>query len=168
MTDIHIEHRVLKDFAVDPDHNDRTESPQFIDAKERLVKDGHHKCYICGTTESIQVHHRAGEYMFNNVVDYNLLKNFCEEWDIYGYGKLLKNKPITTVDDVRNQMCLCQAHHTGVDHEDGGGGTGIHSLTFNSWIMQKLCLPGANPIPQKGETFDQALERIKKYERKEE
>lgn len=166
IVEAHIENRVLHDFAVDPDHDGRTESPEFIASKARLKEDGHHICYICGTDQSVQVHHRAGEYLFSNVVNYDKLKEFCEEWDLYGYGKLLKKKPITSVDDIRNQMCLCQAHHTGVDHEDGGGGTGVHSLTFNSWIMQKLCLDGANPIPQKGETFADALARVKKFERK--
>lgn len=161
----HVEHRVLHDFAIDPDHDSRTESAQFIASKERLKADGHHVCYICGTDQSIQVHHRAGEYMFNNVVDYDKLKEFCEEWDIYGYGRLLRKQPITSVDDIRNQLCLCQSHHTGVNHMDGNGGTGVHSLSFNSWIMQKLCLDGANPVPQKDETFDQALQRIKQFER---
>jgi hypothetical protein len=166
ITEAHVENRVLHDFVIDPDHDSRTESEQFREAKDRLKHDGHHKCYICGTEDNIQVHHRAGEYMLSNVVDFDLLKEFCEEWDIYGYGRLLKAKPITSVDDVRNQMCLCQAHHTGVDHEDGGGGTGIHSASFNTWIMQKLCLSGANPVPQKGETFADAMARIKQFERK--
>jgi hypothetical protein len=163
----HVEKRIIHDYAIDPDHDDRNESPTFRDAKARLRHDGHYHCYVCGTDQNIQVHHRAGEYMFQNVVDYEKLKEFCEEWDVYGYGRLLKKQPITTVDDVRNQMCLCQAHHTGVDHEDDGGGTGIHSLSFSSWIMQKLALPGANPVPQKGETFAEAMERVKKFERKE-
>lgn len=166
MTTEHLEERTIKDFAVDPDHADRKESPEFRRSKRRLKADGHYKCYICGSTENIQVHHRGAEWMFENIVDFDKLKDFLEEWDVYGYGRLLKHKPITTVDDIRNQLCLCQSEHTGVNHEDGGGGTGVHSLTFNSWIMQKLALPGANPIPQKGETFAQALERIKKFERK--
>lgn len=161
----HVEHRTLKDFAVDPDHEQRTESAEFREAKRRLHEDGHMACYICQGTENLQVHHRACEYMFAGVVDFDLLKLFCEEWDLYGYGKLLKAKPITSQDDVRNQMVLCQAHHTGVDHEDGGGGTGIHAVTFPTWIIQKLALAGANPIPQQGETFAQAQARIKKYER---
>lgn len=165
MTTEHMEERTLKDYAVDPDHANRKESPEFRRSKRRLKADGHFKCYICGTTNDIQIHHRAAEWMFENVVDLDKLKEFVEEWDLFGYGRLLKNKPITTVDDIRNQMPLCQAHHTGVDHEDGGGGTGAHSLTFSSWIMQKLALPGANPVPQKGETFAQAMERIKKFER---
>lgn len=165
MTAEHTEHRVLKDFAIDPDHADRTESAAFREAKARLKQDGHFQCYVCGSEENLQVHHRAGEYMFANVLDFDRVKAFVEEWDIYGYGRLLKAQPLVTLDDVRNQMVLCQAHHTGVNHEDGGGGTGIHSLTFPSWIAQKLALPGADPVPQPGETFAAALERIKRNEK---
>lgn len=155
-----MEQKTIHDFAVDPDHADRTESPEFADAKRRLKEDGHYKCYICGGTENLQVHHRAVEYMFANLADWDKVKEFVEEWDIYGYGKLLKNKLLTSKDDVRNQMVLCQEHHTGVDHEDGGGGTGAHGLTWSSWIIQKLARPGCNPVPQKGETFEQAQARI--------
>lgn len=166
ITKIHFESKTIKDFVIDPDHHERTESSEFRDAKARLKQDGHYKCYICGGTENLQVHHRALEYMFTNVADMDKVKEFCEEWDVYGYGKLLKNKPLTSQDDVRNQMVLCQLHHTGVDHENGNSGTGIHSLTFPSWIIQKLCKDGANPIPQSGETGDMALDRIEKNEDK--
>lgn len=164
---MHMEKRTLHDYSVDPDHAERNESQDFRDAKKRLKEDGHFQCYICQSTEKLQVHHRASEFMFANVVDFDLLKEFCEEWDVYGYGKLLKNKPITTVDDVRNQMVLCQPHHTGVNHEDGNGGTGIHSATFPTWIMQKLAIKGANPVPQQGETFEDAMKRVQQFERKE-
>lgn len=167
MTNLHIESKTLKDFVIDPDHHERTESAEFREVKKRLREDGHYHCYICGTEENIQIHHRALEYMFNNIGDMKKVKDFCEEWDIYGYGKLLKNRPMINCDDIRNMMSLCNAHHTGVDHENNSTGIGVHSLSFSSWIIQKLCLDGANPIPQKGETSDQAIIRIKQYEIKE-
>jgi hypothetical protein len=167
ITNLHIESKTIHDFAIDPEHHERTESAEFDATKKRLREDGHYHCYICGTEENIQIHHRALEYMFTNVGDMEKVKAFCEEWDVYGYGKLLKNKPMTSQDDIRNAMALCGAHHTGVDHENNSTGTGIHSLSFSSWIIQKLCLDGANPIPQKGETSDQAIARIKQYEIKE-
>jgi hypothetical protein len=157
--------REIRDFVIDPDHCERDESEVFRKAKDRLREDGHYKCYICGSEEKLQAHHRAAEYMFNNVVDFELLKDFCEEWDVYGYGKLLKQKPIDTVDDIRNLLILCQPHHQGVNHEEGRGGTGVHNLTFNSWIIQKIALEGANPVPQKGESFEEAMERIDKFQR---
>lgn len=167
MTQLHMEKKTIHDFAVDPEHADRTESAEFVDAKKRLREDGHYKCYICGGDKSLQVHHRAVEYMFANLADWGKVKEFVEEWDIYGYGKLLKNRPMVSKDDVRNQMVLCQEHHTGVDHEDGNGGTGAHGLTFSSWIIQKLCLPGCNPVPQKGETLEKAMSRIAENQKRE-
>jgi hypothetical protein len=152
---------------IDPDRGEREESAEFRAAKDRLKEDGHYKCYICSGTDNLQSHHRGAEYKFRNITDFELLKQHCEEWDIYGYGRLLKNKPITTVDDIRCQMILCQEHHTGVDHEDGSGAIGIHFAPFPEWIMQKLCLPGCNPIPQKGETIEQAIARVKANQRKE-
>lgn len=169
ITKIHIEKKTLHSFVIDPDHYERKESSTFRKAKDRLKEDGHYTCYICGATEELQVHHRAGEYMFENIIDYDLLKAFCEEWDVYGYGRLLKNQPITTVDDIRNSMVLCQDHHTGTSDGNGTGnsiGTGIHQMDFPSWIIQKLAIKGANPVPQDGETTEEAMARVKAHERK--
>lgn len=162
----HAEVHTIKVIDIDPDHGERKESEEFRSAKERLKSDGHYHCYICKGTENLQSHHMAGEYKFRTIVDFDLLKDFLMEWDCYGYSRLMRNLPITTVDDIRNQLILCQEHHTGVDHEDGSGAIGIHYLPFPEWIMQKLCLPGCNPIPQKGETIEQALARVKANERK--
>ena len=162
--EIHIEAKTIRDVVVDPDHADRTESPTFRKAKERLKEDGHYHCYICGTDRNLQVHHRGAEFMFNEIVDFDKLKEFCEEWDLYGYGRLLKAQPITTVDDIRNQMVLCRTHHISVDHENGNSGTGIHDLSFSSWIIQKLAKEGANPVPQPGETAQQAMQDVKSKE----
>lgn len=156
----HVIQRVVHDDVIDPTHADRVESPAFREAKARLRHDGHYRCWVCGTTDAIQIHHRAAEYMFAAIVDYDLLKTFCEEWDPFGYGKLLRHQPMTTVDDVRNCLPLCVAHHVSVDHADGGGGTGIHDLTFPTWIMQKLARADLNPVPQPGETFADVLKRL--------
>jgi len=163
----HAEFRTLKDFVIDPDHASRTESEVFSKAKERLKEDGHYQCFICGATVNLQVHHFAVEYMFENIANLTKVKEFVESFDPYGYGHLLRQQPLLSVEDVRCLLVLCQPHHTGVDHADGGTGTGIHSLTFPSWIIQKLCVDGADPVPQSGETGEQALERVEKNEVKE-
>lgn len=154
----HVEHKTITEVLIDPDHANRKESAEFRKAKERLREDGHYSCYVCGSTNDLQVHHRAAEWMFNNVVDFAKLKEFCEEWDVYGYGRLLKARPIESVDDIRNQMVLCRVHHTGT-------GTGIHEMTFPAWVIQKLAKEGANPIPQPGETVEQVEEEVKEHER---
>ncbi|AHX12928.1 hypothetical protein CH75_06450 [Dyella jiangningensis] len=163
----HIEHRTIKDFAVDPDHVERAESAEFRAAKKRLREDGHYVCWVasCRSTDKLQVHHLGAEWMFENVVDFDRLKAFLLSFDPYGYSRLLQHQPITSVDDIRNMLVICQCHHTGVNHEDGSGGTGIHSCTFPTWAAQCVTVDGGNPIPQPGETFDQAMARIKKHER---
>jgi hypothetical protein len=161
---MHLESRTIKDVVVDPDHAQRTESPTFAASKKRLQEDGHYQCWICGSTQNLQVHHFAAEYMFENIADPEKVKTFVEEFDVYGYGRLMSHQPVVSIEEPRCLMVLCQAHHTGVDHEDGNSGTGIHSMTFPSWIIQKLAKDGANPIPQPGETEAQAVAEIKATE----
>lgn len=163
----HTEYRTLKDFLIDPDHAKREgESAEFDRSVKRLKEDGHYKCRVSGSTENLQVHHFGCEWMFENIVDYDKLKTYLEEHDIYGYSRLLKNQPITSVDDIRNLEVLSQPYHTGVDHENNNSGIGVHDLSEPSFNIQIVCLDGADPIPQPGETFAQTLERIKKFERK--
>ena len=106
----------------------------------------------------MQVHHFGAEWSLAADVDFAKLKEFCEEWDPYGYGRLLRNQPITSVDDVRNMLVLCQTHHTGVDHENNNSGTGIHSMSFPAFVIQKICKKDCNPIPQPGETEQDIIE----------
>lgn len=134
----HVMTKTITETYIDPDHAERSESSEFRKSKQRLKEDGHYRCYVCGTTEMLQVHHRASEWMFANIVDYDKLKAFCEEWDVYGYGKLLQHRPITSVDDIRNQLVLCRKHHI-------EKGTGIHEMTFPVFLMQKLAK--VDPIP---------------------
>lgn len=145
---------------MDPNHEDRTESPEFREAKARLKADGHMKCWVCGTTEGLQVHHAALEWSTRALADFDKIKAFVEEFDPYGYGRLLRNQPITSVEEVRCCLVLCQKHHTGIDSTDGGMGTGIHDLDWPTFLMQKLSRSGIDPVPQQGETADQALQRI--------
>lgn len=161
MSDV-VEHemkRSLTEIVIDPTHVERTASAEFERNRARLKEDGHFHCYVCGSTEDLQVHHMA-EWMFANVVDFVKLKQFVEEFDPYGYGRLLKNKPIETVDDIRCLLVLDQKHHTGVDHTDGGSGTGIHEVTFPVWLIQKLAQDGKDPVPQNGETVEQVEKRV--------
>jgi hypothetical protein len=69
---------------------------------------------------------------------------------------------MTSPDDVRNMLVLCQEHHTGVDHENSG--TGIHQITFPVWLIQKLAKTGIDAVPQSGETLEQAEQTLKENE----
>lgn len=161
----HVMTRTLHEVVITPDHAKRTESAEFRASKERLRADGHYQCWVCGSTENLQVHHFGIEWSLANVADWKKVKAFVEEWDPYGYGRLLKHKSMKSPDDIRNMLVLCQEHHTGVDHADGGSGTGIHQMSFPIWIVQKLALSGANPVPQVDESVKQAEQTVKEHEK---
>lgn len=161
---MHAMTRNLKEIVITPDHVKRSESAEFRAAKKRLKEDGHYSCWVCGSTENLQLHHYGGEWSLANVIDLDKLKEYCETFDVYGYGRLLKNQPMKSVDDIRNMMWLCQEHHTGVDHEDGGYGTGIHEISFPVWLSQKLAKDGVDIVPQSGETLELAEQTVKNGE----
>lgn len=138
--------RHLVEIVNDPAHAQRTESEEFRRSKARLKADGHYRCYVCGTTEHIEIHHYGAEWMFAPVVDFAKLQAFCEDWDPYGYGRLLRHVPMTSVDDVRNCLALCHEHH--LSGAEDGAANGIHNITFPAWISQKLVKAGAETVPQ--------------------
>lgn len=133
--------RMLKEVVITPSHAKRKESKEFRASKKRLKQDGHYKCWACGGTNKLQVHHYGGEWSLESDIDMNLLKEFLAEWDVYGYSRLMRNLPLETVDDVRNMMVLCQKHHTGKEH-------GIHEITFPIWITQRIEKAGVDAIPE--------------------
>ncbi|WP_035350825.1 hypothetical protein [Fictibacillus gelatini] len=159
----HIITRHLKEVVIVPEHVERTESAEFRKSKKRLKEDGHYRCWMCGSQENLHVHHVGLEWSLANIGDFAKLKEFLEMFDVYGYGRLLKNQPITSVDDIRNMMVLCQEHHTGVNHENGGSGTGIHEITFPIWLIQKLAKDGVHAVPQAGETLQEAEKTVKEH-----
>jgi hypothetical protein len=127
----HIMRRTFTEDYTVPSHVDRSESPEFKQAKKRLMEEGHDECFICGSKEDLQIHHFLAEWSMENSVDFSKLRRLTLLFDIYGYGKKLKNTPVTTIDDIRNCMVLCRTHHTGTY-------TGVHNLTFTVWLLQLL------------------------------
>jgi hypothetical protein len=156
----HTEAINLKDVEIVHGHVPRAaESAEFTRGVKQIKADGHGKCFVCNATSDLQSHHFLAEWSEADLVDFNLLKWLAEIFDIYGYGAKMKDTPITSVDDIRNQMVLCQPHHTGVN-ETAGDPTGIHNLVFPFWIAQVNCKKGECPVPQAGETIEQAEKRI--------
>lgn len=141
------EHEMVKhltEYIIVPEHEKRAESEEFRKAKERLKADGHYKCFISGATENLQVHHFLAEWCLEPVVDFDKLKELAEKFDPYGYGKLLKNIPMTSVDDIRNMLVLEEKFHI---HP----GTGIHATDFPTFIIQAVCKAGESPVEDKNE-----------------
>ena len=134
------------------DHPPRKgESEEFRAAVRRLRADGHHRCFVCGTEVEIECHHFLCEWSLAGEADFAKLFRLAKIFDVYGYGRLLENLPITTVDDVRNMMNLCKAHH--IERV-----TGIHSTTFSAWVSQCLAREGVEIVPQDRAEIEQLLE----------
>ena len=152
----HIEKVTATAIMIVSGHEERTESPEFRASVKRLKDDGHYVCWMSGlkdgdkrpdgTIVDLQVHHCFMEWCLEEVCDFARLKSMCEEWDIYGYGRLMKNIPITSVDDIRQMLVLDQIFHTGGASD--GVANGIHFIPFPYWIAQKIAKDGMNPIPE--------------------
>ena len=93
MPSIHLIERTLHVLSVDPNEKPRKESAAFRAAKKRMRQDGHYHCYVCGMTEAqakaagqaIESHHFGAEYQYAAIVDYDKLKAYLLQHDIYGY-----------------------------------------------------------------------------------
>ena len=124
-----------------PTHIERKgESSTFLANVKRLKADGHYKCWICGGTEDIQIHHLIAEWCLSNSIDMTKLMDVACVFDPYGYSKTVTGA-IESVDDIRNLMALCQKHHTGKIE-------GIHETTFSAWISQRIAKDGVEIVPQ--------------------
>lgn len=110
---------------------ERVESLLFRKNKQKLKNEGHGQCFICGSTENINTHHMMCPYAKQGEVDYHKLKEVCEAMDIYGYSEQLKDIPLTSVDDIRNLINVCEGHHKKSD-------CGIHNVPLADWLMQKV------------------------------
>lgn len=141
MVEQHRQTREIEEIVIYPEHAQRKESKEFKESKKRLKEDGHYKCWICGATENLQVHHFGAEWALANDCDFDKLKDFLLLFDVYGYSNLLKDKPLTSPDDIRNMMVLCEEHHTKKIR-------GIHETTFPIWQAQKW-YKSYDPVPDK-------------------
>lgn len=110
---------------------ERVESLLFRANKEKLKAEGNKKCFICGTDQEIEVHHIFCAWSRQQEADYEKLKEVTLCFDVYGYSHEMKEQAITSVDDIRNLICLCEGHHKRTDH-------GIHNIPFGDWIMQRV------------------------------
>lgn len=127
----HKDTSILKESVIIPQHGERKESALFRNSKKKLREDGHYKCWVCDKTENLEVHHFLCSWAMQNICDYDKLKELTISFDLYGYGKKHADRPLISVDDIRNLVVLCRYHHKETY-------TGIHNITFPTWILQKV------------------------------
>lgn len=163
----HVESVNVQSIEIVHGHAERgSESAEFHRNVAQLKKDGHGYClatyFLTGkkVTENLQVHHFIAEWSEGpETVDFDKLRRLSQIFDIYGYGKALGDKPIESVDDIRNMMVLSQQYHTGVNHT-AGNPTGIHNTLFPFWIAILNAKEGKCPVPLAGETVEDAKKRL--------
>lgn len=99
------------------DHQERTESNEFVKTKRQLHEEGH-ECYIGnGFCEGgLEVHHNLVEYSADSEIDWDRFKEDHPE--------------VTSVDDIDQMLVLCEKHHR---HEYFG----IHNIDYPTWELQR-------------------------------
>jgi hypothetical protein len=117
----HDQIRIMKEVAHYPDHEQRTEDPEFRKTKKELKADKEHwKCFIdnkhCTYDEPLEVHHNIVEFAAANEVD----------WD-----RVKQDFPLVDGISDRDQMrILCRLHHR-------SPGYGIHEMSYPIWQLQR-------------------------------
>lgn len=117
-----------------PSHEQRTESALFRKNKKLLVKEHELPCWACASKDDLQVHHLV-EWATWNWIDPEKMKHNLAAIDPYGFSKMLAKEPITSPDDLRNLIVLCQPCHT-------GKGKGIHFVPLPIWLPQACVQEG--------------------------
>ncbi|WP_125206434.1 hypothetical protein [Capsulimonas corticalis] len=106
-----------------PSHEPRETDPHyhvFNAARLRMKKMGLLKCWSCGTTENIELHHDKVEYSLQNGVDLSKFEELYPEFNIHS-DEDFKN----WIEGEGNLLPLCKLHHTGI--------LGIHVIPYPQW-----------------------------------
>lgn len=116
-----------------PAHEPRTSDSHyhtFNETRKRMKKLGLLKCWICGTTANVELHHDKVEFALANDIDWRLFALDHPEWHLLSDDDL-KEK----IEMEGNMTPLCSEHHRGL--------TGIHTIHASAFNAQKYLREGA-------------------------
>jgi hypothetical protein len=111
-----------------PYHPTRASDPYyhlFNEARARMKRQGLLICWICGTTEHIEVHHTEVEFSMSRGVDITLFAELHPDMGIVDDATFE-----AYVEGPHNLTALCHLHHTGI--------LGVHSIPGPLWYPQKF------------------------------
>lgn len=145
-----------------PGHDPRTTTTLFRRTKQKLMAlasllvfkpwRAKGRCFICNQTgdevgQPLEAHHFGVERAFVDApLRWDLIKM---DFPNFNWADFDPTHPESFVDDMLAQgVLLCKAHHTGKD-------TGIHTLPFNLWLMQKYLPEGTKFTPDEVIHHDQ-------------
>ena len=134
MTKAHEQKDTIQEDVWYPAHVQRTESATFRANKHTLVKKLRLKCWVCGCSEHLEVHH-LHEWALWPDLDPEKVHDDLMVFDPYGFSHQMTGQPVESPDDIRNLLVLCEHHHR---HPEQG----IHRLTFPVWLPQRAANPG--------------------------
>lgn len=131
-------HRTLDELVAYPAHEPRKASATYRHTHRHLVYALDAPCWICGVRHStggaMETHHYHFEWAAQNGLD---LGKVTEDWpQITDRQKLAE-----WIDGEGNMLVLCDAHHRG-QH------TGIHTISYPAWLLQRYQGDGFTFIEQ--------------------
>jgi hypothetical protein len=142
----HMESETNVEYVIYPAHKERKESAEFGKSKKQLKKDEHYKCWICGCTEHLEVHHLF-EFSLAEALDFKKIKEVLRVLDFYGYSERMKDLSFTSIDDIRNMLVLCAKHHRSEY-------CSIHEISFPAFLSMRCVKDGMQTVPQSKEDLD--------------
>lgn len=165
----HIQAHTITEYEHFPEHNARTETLEFRNAKHELESIEHLGCYVCGTMTKRESHHIFERSLWNGL-DVKLVAHLLfEHFDFHGHVKrdfksedelrlwfITKFNGYVTTEDVDGKEvdvwhCSDEAADTIYNQwilcetHHRGMGTGVHGSTlpsFFGWLARK---PGFEP-----------------------
>lgn len=119
--------RTLLEDIMYPPHEPRKASTEYARVHHHLVYGLDEPCWICGIRHStggaMETHHAHVEWAAANGIDLALIvRDFPDLTDA--------PKLRDWLDSEGNMLVLCAKHHR-------GSRTGIHSITYPAWLLQR-------------------------------
>lgn len=150
---IHMQSRKLTEYEFYPEHEKRTETPEYKKAHEKMTKELDLPCLICGVKYStlknktenpyeakqMETHHHVIEWALANAIDVDKFNKIILPSLRHKHPDKPEYQKDFTQDDVKNWVdhsednlwVLCDVHHRAVY-------LGIHAITFPIWGPQDL------------------------------
>lgn len=126
--------RTLVEDVFYPPHDPRKASAEYTKTHHKLVVEMDEPCWICGTRHStggaMETHHAELEWAAAGAFldDGEMLKKItADHQEILDDPARLRD----WLDSEGNMLVLCAAHHR-------GSRTGIHSITYPAWKLQRF------------------------------
>jgi hypothetical protein len=134
MSDISKPHEVvrrLQEAIWYPPHPPRTETELYRQSRRQLIEVEKQTCYICGSGDKLESHHRFLEWALSDSCDFAKMKAAHPDFD--SWDKVVPGDESTYfhfIDSTYNLLILCEQHHRGP--------YGVHMITEPAWFAQRV------------------------------